>query len=97
MIGVTAKQKSLLRDLLLRHVPDTEVWVFGSRVRGPVKDSSDLDLALYPKKTLSMSAMGLLQEALSEALLPFRVDCVDTTSITPEFRAIIEQSRQRFI
>ena len=97
MIGVAAEQQQLIRQILLKYVPDTEVWIFGSRVKGPVKESSDLDLALYPAKTLNMVEMGLLQDAFSEAPLPFKVDCIDTTAITPDFLAIIERARERFL
>ncbi len=97
MIGVNTEQEEWIRKILLRYVPDTEVWIFGSRLTGPIKESSDLDLALYPAKPLSMKTLGVLQDALAEAPLPFRVDCVDTTSISPEFKAIIEKARQRFI
>jgi predicted nucleotidyltransferase len=97
VIGVAAEQQELIRQILLKYVPNTEVWIFGSRVKGPVKESSDLDLALYPAKTLSMVEMGLLQDAFSEAALPFKVDCIDTTTITPAFLAIVERVRERFV
>jgi hypothetical protein len=44
-----------------------------------------------------MKTLGVLQDALAEAPLPFRVDCVDTTSISTKFKAVIENARQRFI
>jgi predicted nucleotidyltransferase len=95
MIEVSAKDLDLLRGIFSKHLPGVEVWVFGSRLNGPTKPSSDLDLALYSEKDLSFKVMGALEDALSEAPLPYRVDCVDVSKITPEFRAIIERSRAR--
>ena len=97
MIGMSTEQEQLLRSIFASFLPGVEVWVFGSRVKGPIKRSSDLDLALYSKTHLNMKALALLEDALSEAALPFRVECVDVSSITPEFKAHIEQCRERFI
>ncbi len=97
MIGITGDQERLIREIFRQHLPSAAVWVFGSRVKGPVKESSDLDLAIYPARPISLVTLGLLNDALSEAPLPFRVDCIDTTSISPEFFAIIESCRERFV
>jgi predicted nucleotidyltransferase len=45
MLGVTPEHQALIRAIVRRHLPDTEVWIFGSRATGPIKESSDLDLA----------------------------------------------------
>lgn len=97
MIGVSAEHKQLMREIFQRCVPGVEVWIFGSRVCGPVKPSSDLDVALYSPVPIGLQTLAILEDALSEAPLPFRVDCVEASATSPEFRAVIERSRQRFI
>jgi predicted nucleotidyltransferase len=97
MIGVSAESQQLLKEVFQRYVPGAEVWVFGSRVSGPVKPSSDLDIALYSTAPISLQTLAILADVLSELPLPFRVDCVDVSSVSPEFRVIIERSRQRLL
>lgn len=97
MIGIAPDQIEILRSIFTTFLPGVEVWVFGSRVTGPIKPSSDLDIALYSKTPISLKSLALLENALEESLLPFRVDCVDTERITPEFKDIIERNRERFL
>jgi predicted nucleotidyltransferase len=97
MLGVTPEQIEILRAIFSSFLPDVQVWVFGSRVAGPIKPSSDLDVALYSPTPISLQSLALLENALQESHLPFRVDCLDTARITPEFRDVIERNRERFL
>jgi uncharacterized protein len=97
MIDVTSDQKEMLRDLFKKHTPGIEVWVFGSRVVGSAKPSSDLDVALYATQSIPLQTVALLETALQEAPLPFKVDCVDVNSISDSFRRIIEGQRERLL
>jgi type I restriction enzyme S subunit len=83
----------IVRELLRKHVPDREVWAFGSRVGGEVKPYSDLDLALLGDAPLPLSLLGRLRDDLSDSALPFRVDLVDWATTDAPFREII-RSRQ---
>lgn len=89
-IAVEPRQWQELSAILRTHVPGRKVWAFGSRATGQrVKRFSDLDLAIDgPEMSLRDSAM--LEEALDESRLPFKVDVVEFASLTPEFRARIE-------
>jgi predicted nucleotidyltransferase len=79
-----------LRSILSARLPGRRVWAFGSRATGRrVKRFSDLDL-LIEGESLSLRAAALLDEYLDESRLPFKVDIVDLSAITPEFRARIE-------
>ena len=55
-------------------------------------------VALAEREALvKVKSLALLENALQEVPLPFRVDCVDTERITPEFKDIIERNRERFL
>lgn len=47
-IDVSPEQWAIVRDILREHVPDHEVWAFGSRATWTAKRHSDLDLATTP-------------------------------------------------
>jgi type I restriction enzyme S subunit len=83
----------IVRDLLRRHVPNREVWAFGSRVKGTAKPYSDLDLAILGDQPLPLSTMADLAEDFIESDLPFKVDLVDWATTGARFRKVIEGER----
>ena len=82
-----------LSGLLQRYAPGRRVWAFGSRATGRrVRRFSDLDIALEGEE-LPFNEMAVLREALDESRLPFKVDVVQTATLTPEFCARIQPER----
>ena len=83
----------IVRDILSKHVPQYDVWAFGSRVKGAAKSYSDLDLAIVSDRPLPLRICAALTNDFSESDLPWRVDVVDWAATSPEFRTIIEQNK----
>jgi type I restriction enzyme S subunit len=81
---------ALVLDILTKHIPDREVRIFGSRLGGPVKPFSDLDLVIMGNIPLEFSTLTNLREAFSESDIPFKVDIVDWATTNESFRKIIE-------
>lgn len=90
-IGVA--ELAMVREILLRHVPNARVYVFGSRATGRAKKFSDLDLCIQSDRPLGLDVMSALAEDFSESDLPWKVDIVDWATIKPEFRKIIDQDK----
>ncbi len=90
-IDIKPRDLETVKKILLRHVPDREVRVFGSRIAGKAKKFSDLDLAVMGENPLSLSLVSALAEDFTESDLPFKVDVVDWTTLKVPFRAIIEK------
>ena len=67
-----------LEALLRKHVPDAEVWAYGSRVSGRSHDGSDLDLVL---RSPTLEPLGYeyveLVEALEQSNIPILVQVHD--------------------
>jgi len=93
LLDVRADHLELVQRILQQHVPDAEVWAFGSRAKWLARDSSDLDLCIRAAAALSFEQMGLLREAFEESNLPYKVDVVDWTMASAAFREIIERDR----
>ena len=91
MINVTESQMQIILRILDRYVPDSQVWAFGSRVKGIFKSYSDLDLVVIREDKMSITEFGELIEAFQESDLPFRVDVLDWHAISPEFRQVIKR------
>jgi predicted nucleotidyltransferase len=88
-IAITDAERRIVLDILRGHMAGMEVWAFGSRVSGAAKPWSDLDLALISDAPIAMTDMAALRDAFSESDLPWKVDLVDWSVTTPEFRELI--------
>ena len=72
-IDLTAEQRQLVLELIERHLPDTDVWAYGSRVKWTSRPESDLDLVVFSGPEQN-GQVADLREALEESDLPFQVD-----------------------
>ena len=70
-LAFTSTELQIIRHLLKQYLPDTTVWVYGSRVNGNAQPASDLDLVAFTEQSLAISE---LREAFEESNLPYRVD-----------------------
>lgn len=84
-LDLAPEQLKQVRELLTRYLPNTEVWAYGSRVKGTAKPWSDLDLAAIAGPQ-QKAAIADLREAFDESDLPFRVDLFVWEEIPETFR-----------
>jgi uncharacterized protein len=92
MIFIDAAALNEVLNILRAHVPDHEVWAFGSRVHGRnLKPFSDLDLVIIATEPTDSLILMDLKDAFIESDLPFKVDILDWTTLKDNFRCIIEQ------
>ena len=54
----------LVQRLLAQHVPELDVWAFGSRVVGSPKPHSDLDLAFVSQQPIEVNRLARSKQAL---------------------------------
>ncbi len=93
LLALSAHHLAELRTLLERHVPDAEVWAFGSRVTGGAHEGSDLDLVLRNAQDPTQAVAGLadLREALQSSLLPMLVQAHDASQLPEGFGVAIKK------
>ena len=65
---------------------NVKVYLFGSWARGEATRLSDIDVAIDPSATFPRGTLARLREQLEESHVPYRVDVVDLTRTSPEFR-----------
>ena len=75
------------------HLPNAEIYAFGSRTKGTARKYSDLDLAIDAKSEIKFSTLTKLKEMISQTNLPITVDIVDYCAIGPEFKQFIDQKK----
>ena len=89
-IDLKEEHTKLLLSLLDQFLPDTEVWAYGSRVKGTAKPYSDLDLVAFVNKDQELALFDL-KEALENSSLPFRIDIFAWNDIPEQFKKNIEK------
>ena len=87
------RHRTQIEALLREHLPNVEVWAYGSRVSGDSHDGSDLDLVLRTPdlKKVPMELLCDLSEALRESTIPFLVEARDWARLPKTFHGEIEQ------
>ena len=90
-IDLAPAYEEVIRKILNEHIPDAEIWAFGSRVRWTSKDTSDLDLVIVSDKKTPSNVMALLKLDFEDSELPFRVDVLDWQGISEEFQGGIKE------
>ena len=84
--------RTQIHALLREHVPEAEVWAYGSRVNGSSHEASDLDLVLRGPnlERLGTGYLDLL-EAIEESNIPILVQAHDWATLPESLRREIER------
>jgi type I restriction enzyme S subunit len=89
LIDIRPDQWRIVQGILQKHVPQYDVWAFGSRAKWTAKPYSDLDLAVICDQPLSLAISAALADDFSDSDLPWKVDVVDWATTSEAFRSII--------
>jgi len=78
-IDLSQKDLDAITKVLREHLPksDYEIYFFGSRVNGTSTKRSDLDILIKGKKPAPLEKLALINEALENSKLTFKVDILD--------------------
>ncbi len=91
-LDLPSRYRKQLEALLREHVPNVEVWAYGSRVTGDSHEGSDLDLVL---RSPTLEPLGIeyvdLIEALEESRIPILIQALDWTRLPASFHQEIER------
>ena len=85
--AVHARALERVRRIVL-DVLDTEevrVYLFGSCATGLPRATSDIDVAVEPLQGSGTPSLAELRERLEESDVPYDVDLVDLSTVSPEF------------
>ncbi len=92
-LRLSKRHQRILEALIRQHLPDVEVWAYGSRVNGRGHDGSDLDLVLRGSglKEIPIGQLADFEEALRESNIPFLVEARDWARVPGHFHKEIER------
>ena len=91
-LDLPTRYREELEGLLREHVPEAEVWAYGSRVNGQSHEDSDLDLALRgPRLEPLDGGFHDLLEAIQQANMPIQVQAHDWARLPDSVHREIER------
>jgi predicted nucleotidyltransferase len=72
MIDLRPQDRQLIEQLAREHLPSgSQLWLFGSRVKGTAHESSDVDMVVFPQNEQDAASVTLdFQQALQDSNLP---------------------------
>ena len=87
------RHRAALERLFAEHLPEVEVWAYGSRVTGRAHEGSDLDLALRAPGGAEIEPvrLGAFRRALEASTIPILVQPHDWARLPERFRREIER------
>ena len=99
MIDLREKDRKAICALAAQHFPEgTEIWAYGSRVKGTNHDTSDLDLVVhFPEDQERMKGFSQLAdfiEALRDSNIPIIVQVLAWHGIPEHFKTNIQSCYQ---
>lgn len=92
-LDLPGRHRRQIEALLAAHVPDADVWAYGSRVNGRGHEASDLDLVLRGAglEPIPPGRKARLDDALEESNVPIVVQTLDWARLPQGFREEIEK------
>jgi len=91
MKKITSKDaEKVIKEIIFKYLNPKEyrVFIFGSRATGKARKYSDYDIGILGKRPVPSVTKVLIEEALEESDLPFKVDIVDFTEVSERFKKV---------
>ncbi len=90
MIDAKDQDLAFIAKTIRKHIPDCEIRVFGSRIKGTARQYSDIDIAIVAKNPIPPLTLEKIKEEFAQSDIPYRVDILDFNAISDSFRKVIE-------
>lgn len=85
------RYKEFIINSILKIIPNVEIYVYGSRVKGTAVKYSDVDIALNSGEEIPFDTVLKLKAFFSDSTFPYMVDIIDLNSISENFKNRIQK------
>ncbi len=84
-----------IKDTLIKIIdttlPESKIFLFGSRARGTNREGADYDIAIDNGTTIDRDTFLAISIAIDESDIPVNVDIVDLHAASPSFISAIQK------
>jgi predicted nucleotidyltransferase len=95
MIDLLPAYIDIIKRIINRYIPNSEIKIFGSRANNSSNNNSDIDIAIISNKKIDLKTLAKIKMAFEESDIPYRVDIIDYMSASENFKKIIDSSSER--
>ncbi len=88
MIDLEEKYIVFIKNIILKYLPESRIYIFGSRATGHARKYSDVDVAVEDISMTDKIQMQIEIE-LENSTLPYEVDVIDLNNISERFKSQI--------
>ncbi len=77
--------------LIHKHLPNSAIYLFGSRARKDYHEGADIDIAIDATTPISIETLCELYNGIEETNIPVSVDFVDLNRTSPDLVKIVKK------
>lgn len=95
--GLTNEELKKIKELFQKHfgdLPDSKIYLFGSRAKGEHKKYSDIDLAVKSKEKDINKRIALFKEDWEQTKIPYKVDITSWKNLYKPYLPDIRRSKK---
>lgn len=83
---MTEQDKQKLITIIIKYLPKSQIYLFGSRARKDNTPQSDIDIAIDNKDKIDFLTLSNIKEEVEESTIPFTVDIIDMNNISEDLK-----------
>jgi len=88
-------QQTLI-TIIEQHLPQSKIFLFGSRARNTHKEGADYDIAIDNGAIIDRDTWLNLTSAIEESDIPVNVDIIDLNNVSTSFISVIKKDLTRW-
>jgi predicted nucleotidyltransferase len=88
---LTDVYKQQIVKIISKHIPESTVYLFGSRARGMNQQGADLDIAIDAGKEINKKILFAIKDDLEETSIPLMIDLVDLNSASEKLKEMVKK------
>jgi predicted nucleotidyltransferase len=86
MKNYTEQYKNIILPIIIKHIPNAKVILYGSRARQDAHEGSDIDIALDTNKKIDSLIISMIIGDVEESNLPISFDIVDFHAVSKQLQ-----------
>ena len=82
---ILEKYKKDIINIIHKYLPNSKIYLFGSRAKQTYTSGADADIAINANKKIAIGTLFKIQGEIEETNLPIFIDLIDTNSVSKDF------------
>jgi predicted nucleotidyltransferase len=91
MTSYTDNYRDIIVPIILKHLPNAKIILYGSRARKQERPGSDIDVAIDMGSKIDDHTMALIRGDIEESSLPILFDIVDFYAVSEDMVEAIKK------